>query len=92
MDIREEELLRLSPVASEALSRSFADGERPCLRIFLSFLSDSGPRLELSLSQPESAKRLLDAAQGDVEARWRLYQYLAAMPGNGGADKPAQAE
>ena len=46
----------------------------------------------LSLSQPESAKRLLDAAQGDVEARWRLYQYLAAMPGCGGADKPAQAE
>ena len=45
----------------------------------------------LSLSQPESAKRLLDAAQGDVQARWRLYQYLAAMPGCGG-DAPAQAE
>ena len=45
----------------------------------------------LSLSQPESAKRLLDAAQGDVQARWRLYQYLAAMPGCGD-DAPAQAE
>ena len=44
----------------------------------------------LSLSQPESAKRLLEEAEGDVQSRWRLYQYLAAMPGT--ADAPAQAE
>jgi len=44
----------------------------------------------LSLSQPEAAKRLLEEAEGDVQTRWRLYQYLAAMPGT--ADAPAQAE
>ena len=44
----------------------------------------------LSLSQPEAAKRLLEEAEGDVQSRWRLYQYLAAMPGT--ADAPAQAE
>lgn len=53
MDIREDELLRMTPAAGAALAQRFADGERPCLRVFLSFLSDSGPRLELSLAEPE---------------------------------------
>ncbi len=44
----------------------------------------------LSLSQPELAKGLLDGAQGDVDLRWRLYQYLASMPGAGDA-APAPA-
>jgi len=40
----------------------------------------------LAHSDPEAAKRLLDLAQGDVAARWRYYEYLAAMPGT-----PAEA-
>ncbi|MFQ5665860.1 MAG: pyruvate:ferredoxin (flavodoxin) oxidoreductase [Candidatus Binatia bacterium] len=32
----------------------------------------------LTKSKPEEAKRLLAAAQRDVDARWQLYQYLAA--------------
>jgi pyruvate-ferredoxin/flavodoxin oxidoreductase len=32
----------------------------------------------LTKSQPENAKRLLREAQDDVNARWRLYEYLAA--------------
>jgi pyruvate-ferredoxin/flavodoxin oxidoreductase len=32
----------------------------------------------LTKSQPEDAKRLLQEAQDDVNARWKLYEYLAA--------------
>ncbi|MBI4861709.1 MAG: pyruvate:ferredoxin (flavodoxin) oxidoreductase [Candidatus Riflebacteria bacterium] len=33
--------------------------------------------------KPEEAKRLLEAAQNDVTARRRFYEYLAAQPGTG---------
>ncbi len=32
----------------------------------------------LTKSKPEEAKRLLQEAQDDVNARWKLYEYLAA--------------
>jgi pyruvate-ferredoxin/flavodoxin oxidoreductase len=38
----------------------------------------------LALSDPDAARRLLDLAQNDVSARWRYYEYLAAMPAAGG--------
>jgi hypothetical protein len=34
----------------------------------------------LSHSDPEAAKRLLEIAQAEVTARWRLYEHWAAMP------------
>jgi pyruvate-ferredoxin/flavodoxin oxidoreductase len=34
----------------------------------------------LTKSHPEAAKRLLQEAQQDANARWQLYQYLAARP------------
>ena len=34
-------------------------------------------------SQPEAARQLLALAQEEVNKRWKLYEYLAAMPGNG---------
>ena len=37
----------------------------------------------LSKSKPEDAKRLLKEAQDDVNARWKLYEYLAARKGDG---------
>ena len=37
----------------------------------------------LKHSQPEAAKRLFELAQEDVRRRWRQYEYLAAMPGDG---------
>lgn len=37
----------------------------------------------LTRSNPELAKRLLELAQEDVNKRWRLYEYMAAMPVNG---------
>ncbi len=41
-------------------------------------------------SQPEAAAELFDHAQQDVNRRWKLYEYMAGMPGNGGepAAKP----
>ena len=32
----------------------------------------------LTKSRPEDARRLLQQAQDDVNARWKLYEYLAA--------------
>ena len=34
----------------------------------------------LTKSQPEVAKQLFQAAQQDVDKRWKLYEYLAAQP------------
>jgi pyruvate-ferredoxin/flavodoxin oxidoreductase len=35
-------------------------------------------------TKPDEAKRLFDEAQRDVDARWSLYEYLAARkPGEG---------
>jgi pyruvate-ferredoxin/flavodoxin oxidoreductase len=36
----------------------------------------------LKHSQPEAAKKLLDSAQESVNTRWKLYEYLAAQPGD----------
>jgi pyruvate-ferredoxin/flavodoxin oxidoreductase len=32
----------------------------------------------LTKSKPPLAKRLLEEAQADVDARWQMYEYLAA--------------
>lgn len=34
----------------------------------------------LTKSQPDEAKRLLQAAQSDVDIRWKMYEYLANQP------------
>jgi pyruvate-ferredoxin/flavodoxin oxidoreductase len=38
-------------------------------------------------SNPEEAKRLLGLAEQDVTSRWRLYDYMAHEPANGGDKK-----
>jgi pyruvate-ferredoxin/flavodoxin oxidoreductase len=43
----------------------------------------------LTHSDPEAAKRLLDTAQAEVTARWRLYEHWAAMPGSGVKEEKA---
>jgi pyruvate-ferredoxin/flavodoxin oxidoreductase len=37
----------------------------------------------LTKTRPEDARRLMEAAQMDAEARWQFYTYLAARKGNG---------
>jgi pyruvate-ferredoxin/flavodoxin oxidoreductase len=44
----------------------------------------------LTHSDPEAAKRLLETAQAEVTARWRLYEHWAAMPGSGVKEEKAQ--
>jgi hypothetical protein len=34
-------------------------------------------------SNPEAARQLLVMAQEEVHKRWKLYEHLASMPGNG---------
>jgi len=43
----------------------------------------------LTHSDPEAAKRLLETAQAEVTARWRLYEHWAAMPGAGATEEKA---
>jgi pyruvate-ferredoxin/flavodoxin oxidoreductase len=44
----------------------------------------------LSHSDPEAAKRLLAMAQDEVNARWRLYEHWAAMPGAAATQEKGQ--
>ena len=44
----------------------------------------------LSHAAPDVAKHLLNEAQQDVHERWRLYQYLAAMPVDGNNEEVAE--
>jgi pyruvate-ferredoxin/flavodoxin oxidoreductase len=48
----------------------------------------------LTKSKPEDAKRYFEQAQKDVEARWKLYSYLAArkVDGNGGDVSPVSVK
>jgi hypothetical protein len=41
----------------------------------------------LAKSNPDQAKKLLTLAQEDVASRWKLYDYWAHMPANGGDKK-----
>ncbi len=44
----------------------------------------------LNHSDPEAAKRLLQQAQTEVAARWRLYEHWAAMPVPGATEEKGQ--
>jgi len=44
----------------------------------------------LTHSDPAAAKQLLQTAQDEVNARWRLYEHWAAMPGSGATQEKAQ--
>ncbi len=44
----------------------------------------------LELTHPDRAAELFEEAQGDVQTRWALYEYLASRQfGNGGNDNGA---
>jgi pyruvate-ferredoxin/flavodoxin oxidoreductase len=46
----------------------------------------------LRQSQPEHAKALYDQAVEAVNSRWKLYEYMAAMPGDGEANGSADVK
>jgi pyruvate-ferredoxin/flavodoxin oxidoreductase len=45
----------------------------------------------LTMSAPEIALSLLNEAQEDVQRNWRVYEFMASMPGNG-SDAQAETE
>jgi hypothetical protein len=47
----------LTPAAKAALELHFQGQDKPTLRVFLSFLAESGPRLELAPDAPTPADR-----------------------------------
>jgi pyruvate-ferredoxin/flavodoxin oxidoreductase len=44
----------------------------------------------LAHSDPETARKLLEEAQSDVRARWRMYEHLAGLPAAGPAPHPGE--
>jgi pyruvate-ferredoxin/flavodoxin oxidoreductase len=79
-------LLRYDPrLAREGKNPMQLDSKAPSVPL-KSYAYNETRYTMLAYSDPEAAKRLLDLAQGDVAARWRYYEYLAAMPGT-----PAEA-
>ncbi len=85
MDIREDDLLSLSPAASAALAAHFAGEARPCLRVFLSFLSDDGPRLELAAAEPEADDVSFTRDGWRIVVNRQLFQQAAPLAVDCGA-------
>lgn len=79
MDIRKEDLVQLTPAGRAALDGQFPQGNRPILRVFLSFLSDSGPRLELSLATTESTDVLFTVDGWRILVNRELLQQAAPL-------------
>jgi pyruvate-ferredoxin/flavodoxin oxidoreductase len=77
-------LLRYDPrLASEGKNPFQLDSKAPSLPL-KSYAYNETRYTMLAHSDPQEARRLLDLAQNDVAARWRYYEYLAAMPGAAG--------
>jgi pyruvate-ferredoxin/flavodoxin oxidoreductase len=74
-------LLRFDPrLAHEGKNPMQLDSKAPSVPL-QSYAYNETRYTMLVQSDAEAARRLLDLAQADVAARWRLYEYLAAMPG-----------
>lgn len=58
--MRKDDMLRLTPTAAATLAAHFAGETTPSLRVFLSFWSESGPRLELSAAAPAPDDELFE--------------------------------
>ena len=85
-------LFRFNPSLAEQGKNPFQlDSKDPSLPLDKYIYNETRFKM-LSLSAPELAANLLKGAQADVDTRWRLYQYLASMPGTGAADAPAPVE
>jgi pyruvate-ferredoxin/flavodoxin oxidoreductase len=74
-------LLRYDPrLAREGKNPLQLDSKAPSVPL-KSYAYNETRYTMLAHSDPDAARRLLDLAQDDVAARWRYYEYLAAMPG-----------
>jgi pyruvate-ferredoxin/flavodoxin oxidoreductase len=72
-------LYRYDPRRSlQGLNPLLLDSRAPKLPVEQSMYAENRFKM-LTHSHPETAKTLLQQAQQDVEARWRLYEALAEM-------------
>jgi len=73
-------LMRYNPdLAKQGKNPLILDSKAPTLTLD-KFENNETRFTMLSHSDPEAAKRLLETAQAEVIARWRLYEHWAAMP------------
>ncbi len=77
-------LFRFNPdLAKQGKNPLKLDCKRPTLR-YEEYAYRQNRFKMLTKSNPDAAKRLLEAAQNDVTSRWELYEHLAARPYLGG--------
>ena len=73
-------LLRFNPdLCKEGKNPLLLDSKPPTLPLEKYIYNETRYKM-LALSNPENARKLLKQAEADVMQRWRLYEYLAAMP------------
>jgi pyruvate-ferredoxin/flavodoxin oxidoreductase len=85
-------LFRYNPsLAAQGKNPFSLDSKEPSVSLDKYIYNETRYKM-LSLSAPELAAELLKGAEADVATRWRLYSYLASMPGTGAADTAAPVE
>ncbi len=77
-------LFRYNPALAEQGKNPFQLDCRPPKISFEQYAYNETRYTMLTRSNPEAAKRLLELAQRDAQYRYKLYQHMAAMPGNSG--------
>ncbi|HTU01074.1 MAG TPA: pyruvate:ferredoxin (flavodoxin) oxidoreductase [Candidatus Sulfotelmatobacter sp.] len=83
-------LMRYNPaLAAQGKNPLILDSKAPSIGLD-KFESNETRFTMLKNSDPAAAKALLEQAQAEVNARWRLYEHWAAMPGNGAGQEKAQ--
>ena len=77
-------LFRFNPaLAAEGKNPFLLDSKAPSLPLKEYIYNETRYKM-LALSAPAVAEALLHGAEQDVKDRWRLYEYMASMPGPGG--------
>jgi pyruvate-ferredoxin/flavodoxin oxidoreductase len=80
-------LMRYNPELAAQGKNPFQLDSRPASTSFKDYAYKETRYTMLVKSNPEEAKKLLELAEQDVAARWRLYDYMAHEPVNGGDKK-----
>jgi pyruvate-ferredoxin/flavodoxin oxidoreductase len=80
-------LMRYNPELTKQGKNPFQLDSRPPSTSFKDYAYKETRYTMLVKSNPEEAKKLLGLAEEDVAAHWRLYDYMAHEPVNGGDKK-----
>jgi pyruvate-ferredoxin/flavodoxin oxidoreductase len=80
-------LMRYNPELTAQGKNPFQLDSRPPSTSFKDYAYKETRYTMLVKSNPEEAKKLLGLAEEDVASRWRLYDYMAHEPANGGDKK-----